>query len=164
MEERLKQLRKVLGGDKALSQSKFAKMLGLSQSTIGDIESGRAKLTPRNFSIICEKFNVNPDWLEKGVGEMFMPAPQKTFLDLLAEEKGLNAREVALIQSIIDLPADVRGAVIDWALDLARCIGDENPKEKELRQIEEEQRKLDKRRQELLDGKSFGEESSSKVG
>lgn len=163
MEERLKQLRKVLGGDKALSQAKFAKILGLSQSTIGDIESGRAKLTPRNISIICEKFNVNPDWLNEGKGEIFMPAPKKTFLDLLAEEKGLNAREKALIQSIIDLPADVRGAVIDWALDLAGLV-DETPEERELRKLEEEQRRLDKRRQELLGNRSFGEESSSEVG
>lgn len=163
MIERLKKLRSVLGVGKPLSQAKFAKMLGLSQSTIGDIESGRATLTARNISIICDKFNVNPEWLREGKGEMFKPQEEKNFLDLLVEEKGLDAREKALIQSIIDLPASVRSAVIDWALDLAKRVGEESPVEKELRQIEVQQRELEKRRQELMSG-ALAEESSTEAG
>ena len=67
-------------------------------------------------------FNVNPQWLETGEGEMFLQSADKDFLDRLAEEKGLNPDEKALIGSIIDLPHEARKAVIDWAEKLVAAI------------------------------------------
>ena len=61
-------------------------------------------ITNRNFETICRVFNVNPKWLESGENPMFVPSSDKDFLDRLAEEKGLNDMEKALIGSIIDLP------------------------------------------------------------
>ncbi|MFG6325594.1 MAG: helix-turn-helix domain-containing protein [Lachnospiraceae bacterium] len=68
MHERLKMLRKVLN----LTQQKFATILGLKQNTISSYEMGRA--TPSNIIIssICQKFNVNENWLRDGIGEMFI--------------------------------------------------------------------------------------------
>ena len=134
MQNRLKQLRKVLN----LSQAKFAEKIGLGQRAIASIELGSAKLTDRNFDAICNVFNVNPEWLRSGVGEMFNASVEKSFLDKLAEEKGLDARGKALIQSIIDLPASVREGVIDWALNLAREL---NAKTTE-QQLQDEEQKL----------------------
>ena len=134
MLNRLKQLRKALG----LSQDQFGFKIGIGQNAVARIENGKSNLTNRNFDAICLVFNVNPEWLRTGVGEMFNAPAEKTFLDKLAEEKGLDARGKALIQSIIDLPASVREGVIDWALNLAREL---NAKTTE-QQLQDEEQKL----------------------
>ena len=123
MTTRLKQLREVL----KLSQAKFAEKIGLTQGTWGAVEIGKNKLTERNFEIICHTFNVNPEWLRNGVGEMFNTPSPKNFLDNLTDEKHLDAREKALIKSLIELPDNVREGVIDWALNLAKEINSKSP-------------------------------------
>lgn len=103
-----------------LNQTEFGAEIGLGQHAISHIEKGNNRLLPRNAELICQKFNVNPQWLETGEGEMYNPAPKKNsdFLDLLAKEKGLTDEEKALIGSIIDLPPEARKAVIAWAMGL----------------------------------------------
>ena len=70
MNERLKQLRKAL----KLYQGDFAKQIGLTQTSLSVIESGRNPLTDRNIKLICSTFNVNERWLRDGEGEMFAAA------------------------------------------------------------------------------------------
>ena len=111
--ERVKELRNEL----KLSQAVFGKKIGVSQRQVAHIELG-GNITERNFESICRVFNVNPQWLESGEYPMFVPSPEKDFLDRLAEEKGLNPMEKALIGSIIDLPRSAREAVIDWAFNM----------------------------------------------
>ena len=133
--ERVKELRTFL----KLSQAAFGKKIKITQRAIGHIESGETVLSPRNFELICRIFNVNPRWLETGEGEMFNPPPEKSFLDLLAEEKGLNVEEKALIASIIDLPKAAREAVIDWAFKLVIAVEaqtSEAKKESRIRELE----------------------------
>ena len=153
MLNRLKQLRKVLN----FSQAKFAEKIGLKQGTLGDIETGKNNLTDRNFDTICRVFNVNPEWLRSGVGEMFNVPAEKDLLDKLAEEKGLDARDMVLIQSIIDLPASVREGVIDWALNLARELNAQHstPLEKEVQRLKVENTALKKYLAEVTQGKFF---------
>ena len=91
----------------------------ITQQTLGGIENG-GNLTERNFNLICEKFNVNSEWLKNGTGEMFNPPKEKDFIEQLAQEKNLSPREKALIESIIELPCEVRENVIDWALNLTK--------------------------------------------
>ncbi len=68
MEERLKELRKVLG----LNQSEFADKLNLGQSTWAMIEVGKRALNDRHILLICSIFNVNETWLRTGEGDMFV--------------------------------------------------------------------------------------------
>ncbi|MCD8147990.1 MAG: helix-turn-helix domain-containing protein [Clostridiales bacterium] len=67
--ERLKLVRKQTG----LSQSSFAKKLGLRQSTISAIERGVRPLSQRYAKIICSTFDINEHWLYTGDGEMLIP-------------------------------------------------------------------------------------------
>lgn len=60
---RVRQLRKHLD----LSQTEFAMELGTTNENISRIESGLGNLLKR----ICEKYQVNEDWLKNGNGEMF---------------------------------------------------------------------------------------------
>lgn len=82
MNERLKNLRKTLN----LTQKEFGEKIGVTNFTISDIEKGKLSLTERNQNLICEKFNVNKEWLENGTGEMFLPTlPVDEFSQILSE-------------------------------------------------------------------------------
>lgn len=82
MNKRLKELRIKLG----MSQAEFGEVIGISNFAISSIERGERNLTERNLSLICEKLNVNRDWLENGIGEMFTKdLPMDEFTALLAD-------------------------------------------------------------------------------
>ncbi|KGM96156.1 helix-turn-helix transcriptional regulator (plasmid) [Clostridium botulinum] len=72
MNERIKELRKLKG----LNQSAFAKSLGLSQNHISSIEKGVRGLTTRTINDICRIYNVNPNWLINGTGDIFIDTTQ----------------------------------------------------------------------------------------
>ena len=68
MNERIKELRKALG----LSREEFANKLGLkSRGKIENIELGRTNPDEPFLDLICATFNLNPEWLRTGDGEMF---------------------------------------------------------------------------------------------
>lgn len=161
--ERVKELRNEL----RLSQAAFGKEIGVSQRQVAHIELG-GNITDRNFESICRNFNVNPKWLESGEYPMFVPSSDKDFLDQLAEEKGLNDMEKALIGSIIDLPRPAREAVIDWAFKLIIQIEaqmSDEEKENRIAELEksiaEQQKELDKLKGETS---SYAEDTSTGVG
>lgn len=66
VKSRLKDLRNKLG----LSQKDFGTMIHLSQDHISSLENGRRNITDRTINDICDKFNVNEEWLRHGKGEM----------------------------------------------------------------------------------------------
>lgn len=115
---RLKLLRKEMG----MNQSEFGAAIGLKQRTISEIESGSANLTERNFNAICEKFNVNPNWLRNGEGEIFLPDTVETYIDKVVAKKNLSAEDKALIKSMIELPPEARKAFVDWAEKLVEEV------------------------------------------
>lgn len=63
--ERLKQAREKAG----LTQPELAKKAGVSQGTIGNVESGLRK-RPRELLAIAEALNVSPKWLETGIEQV----------------------------------------------------------------------------------------------
>lgn len=73
--ERLKQTREHLG----MSQGDLAKAAGVSQGTIGNVESGIRK-APRELLAIAKALGVPPEWLKDGKG------PQKLDSGELTEE------------------------------------------------------------------------------
>lgn len=68
MNERIKELRKSLG----LTLDKFGTNLGVTKTAISRIEKGERNVTDQMFLSICREYNVNPTWLEKGTGSMFL--------------------------------------------------------------------------------------------
>lgn len=82
MNNRFKEIRKKLN----MTQKEMGKILGILNTTVSDIEKGNAILTERNQNLLCEKLNVNKEWLETGIGEMFLPMlPVDEFTQLLSE-------------------------------------------------------------------------------
>lgn len=119
MVDRLKELRKEL----ELSQAAFGEKIGVKQSTIGDIESGKNKLSDRNIAAICRVFNVNEEWLRNGEGEMFKK-PQDG-LAKLQEEYDLNDGDMAIIKSFLELPPEMRQMVLEFGKNLARNMAEQ---------------------------------------
>lgn len=66
--ERIKLLRKTL----KLSQTDFGKNLGVSRDVINNIDRSTVEPKPLLLEHICSVYNVNPDWLMHGTGEMFL--------------------------------------------------------------------------------------------
>ncbi|MFR9504284.1 MAG: XRE family transcriptional regulator [Rikenellaceae bacterium] len=64
---RLRLLRKEL----KMTQEQLAHHLGVGKAALSMIETGKASLSSRNRNILIQEFNVNPDWLESGEGNMF---------------------------------------------------------------------------------------------
>ncbi len=67
MHNRLRDVRKAL----KMSQAKFAKELGLTQTSLSMIEGGKTKLTEKNIKLLLATFNINGNWFQTGVGTMF---------------------------------------------------------------------------------------------
>lgn len=62
MRNRIKEIRQ----DNNLTQQEFADRLGIKRGTIANYELGRNEPIDAVVTLICEKFNVNEDWLRYG--------------------------------------------------------------------------------------------------
>lgn len=80
--ERIKELRQALG----LTLEKFGEPLGVTRSSISHLEKGTRQLTNQLSTAIIRVYNVNPEWLENGIGEMFTTKDRdQQFYDAVAE-------------------------------------------------------------------------------
>ena len=109
MNMRLKELRKYLG----LSQRAFAEKLGITDSGLSNLESGKRNLTEQMIISICREFNVNRAWLVEGVGDMFTNLPE-TILDELALQFDLSQEEKTLVADFCGLPKEQREVVMHF--------------------------------------------------
>ena len=77
--DRMIQLRK----HSRLSQTDFAKSIGLSRTAITNIEGGSGNFKIENYLKLNEVYNVSLDWLILGIGSMFIDT--RTDEELTAE-------------------------------------------------------------------------------
>lgn len=73
MNERIKAVRKAMG----LTQQAMADALNLKRNTIGAYEVGVITPSDRTIADICQKYNVDENWLRTGEGDMFMPCNRR---------------------------------------------------------------------------------------
>lgn len=99
--------------DLGYNQSRFAEKLNLDRSTISMCESGKRSFSKRTISDICEKFNVNPVWLETGEGEPYNDTADSTLL-LLRAEYELDDMDVKLIEGYLSLSPIERQVFKDY--------------------------------------------------
>ena len=102
LHERLEKLIKILG----IRKGDFAERIGFSQSYISMI-LGQTKKNPsgRFYEAISREFQVNPDWLRFGAGNMFtMPESHLSPIDsdLLHKYKSLPLSEQRIPDEKID--------------------------------------------------------------
>lgn len=107
MKERLKEIRKSNPNGK--TQETFANYLGISKENISSYESGRRNPSDSFIKLVCEKCNVNEDWLRTGNGEMFMPETKdeqisKMLANVMKSEDGNFKKK--LISALAQLDKD----------------------------------------------------------
>ena len=68
MNNRLKELRYKLN----LSADDMGAFIGVSHASISDWENGKRPIPASKQKLLCEVYNVNPEWLETGRGDMFL--------------------------------------------------------------------------------------------
>lgn len=54
-----------------MTQEQLAQHFGIGKAALSMVETGKASLSSRNRNILVQEFNVNPEWLDEGRGEMF---------------------------------------------------------------------------------------------
>lgn len=67
MNERIRLIRKNL----RLTQTEFGKQIGCSQTAVAKYESGMVVPDQPIRLLICQKYNINPTWLETGEGKPY---------------------------------------------------------------------------------------------
>lgn len=101
MNNRIKEIRTSQG----LSQAKFGEKLGLSQNYIWLIERGDRTPSNRTIYDICQKFDVNAEWLKNGTGEMFREKTKKEAIagimaDVLNDDTSYKARLINALAAL----------------------------------------------------------------
>lgn len=111
--ERIRELRKTL----KMTMEQFGEKIGVTKSTISNIENGNRNATEHMVKSICREFNVDYIWLTTGGGEMFVDTDddfieridrimvgeddaRKNFFKALLEA---SDEDIAAFQRIIDL-------------------------------------------------------------
>lgn len=75
MNERIRDLRKALN----LTMEQFGTRIGVSKSTISNIENGNRDATEHMVKSICREFGADYMWLTSGEGEMFVESDDDFF-------------------------------------------------------------------------------------
>lgn len=109
MNNRLKLLRETLN----LSQDAFGDKIGITRSSISNIEKGTRNPSEQTLKSICREFNVNYMWLMEGVGDMFSDLPE-TIFEELAEEHDLDDLDKKILRSYLALPHDKRMIIKEY--------------------------------------------------
>lgn len=95
-----------------LTLEEFSKRINLSRSNLGNIETGKIKLTDRVKNDICREFNVNRDWLCTGKGEP-ISINQKDIINILKTELNLNDDKCEIIQHFLNLTEVQQTSIIN---------------------------------------------------
>ena len=65
--ERIKQVRL----DQHMNQTEFAKEIAVSTTTVCQLEGGKYNISRTTKKVLCDRFKINPEWLDTGEGEMY---------------------------------------------------------------------------------------------
>ena len=97
MKDRIKQIRKSFS-DNGKTQEKFADFLGISKSNLASYETGRRMPTDAVIGLICQKCNINEEWLRNGTGEMhqYIDTDDYSEISTLIGEKDYKAKQAII--------------------------------------------------------------------
>ncbi len=109
--KRLKYLRKDI---LKLNQVDFAKNIHISQPQYSLLEKSLRVLTDRTFSDICREYNVNPNWLRFGDGDLFKTSSFDFY--------SLSEREQVFLVAYSNIPEKDRLAMFDFFESISHNI------------------------------------------
>ena len=90
-----------------LKQVEFAKRVGLDQSYVSQLSSGKRVPSDRTISDICREFGISEEWLRTGEGEMYKPKSRNQilaefFADVLDAKDGDPVREYCTVLASLE--------------------------------------------------------------
>ena len=115
--ERIRWIRQDLG----LSQTAFAKKLGMTQTGLSGMEQPGTRVAEKTIRLISSAFNVSFTWLSSGEGKPYL-SPAPLGLDQLISERGLGQRELVFLRAFCEMPEQQRTAVLDFVQEVARKL------------------------------------------
>jgi transcriptional regulator with XRE-family HTH domain len=103
--------------DNHLTTRVFADMIGVTSSSVSKLTSGVNKPSERTIRLICDKFNLNREWLETGEGEKFKQADDSliTKFGSLMATGSENKKE--LVRMILDMPDELFDAFYEYMVN-----------------------------------------------
>lgn len=110
MNKRIKELRQTLN----LSQDEFAQAIGLSKSGISALESGTRKVNGKHIRMLEITYNVNPQWILTGEGDIFKPV-EDTPIAAIKDQYHLSAKACAVLNNFLKLSPSEQDTFIDLA-------------------------------------------------
>ena len=130
---RLLELRKALD----LTRAAFGEPVGVSDSVIKNIEYEKTEPKPLLIQQICKTYNVNPEWLEAGEGEMFAPRTEDEELAQIFGElfgPDVDPRIRRSVRTIVNALKSVPPEAIPLIRDFAQQIADDLAEQTEKRE------------------------------
>lgn len=92
----------------------FGNKIGISDSAVARLESGKNNPSEQTVRAICKEFNVSREWLETGKGPMHESIKENEFC---ADNKLIHLdkeNKVKLFRIISDMPDDLIDAMIKY--------------------------------------------------
>lgn len=121
--ERIFVIRKELG----LTLEKFGERLGVTKVAISNIEKGNRSVTDQMFTSICREFDVRPEWLRNGEGEMFLEPSRNELIasyigEILKTENEQNELAVRLIETLAKANSETLDVIYRFCADWIRSV------------------------------------------
>lgn len=107
--ERIREVRKSL----KMTMDQFGERIGVTKSTISNIENGNRNATEHMIKSICREFEVNEEWLRTGTGD--------TFKEMTADEQAYNR-----FGYIMENASPAKKAVLSMLLELVYSAPDDS--------------------------------------
>ena len=102
------------------ARSKFGLKVGKSEDAIYNLERGRASVSKEFIELVCNVFNINPSWLNDGVGEMYNISSAVTDITNTLD-KILDSEE---LYDIVNKLINLNDEKIKILSDLVRVLSD----------------------------------------
>ncbi len=93
MNQRLKQVRRALN----MTQTEFARHLGITQNAYSMIENSVRPLLGKYIKLVAMTFNVNEHWLYTGEGDMFFAASNEKELIRIFQQLDIEKQQHLLL-------------------------------------------------------------------
>ena len=109
------------------SQEAFAKEVGLTKNYISLVENGKRTFAERTLKDICRKFDVREEWLQSGVGEMFierLPEDEYTRAALMLKKDN----DKSAMQAVVEywkLSPQSKAAIKEYIMNIASKLKEE---------------------------------------
>lgn len=120
LKERIKIIRKNSGK----TQEQFGKEIGVSKMSVTYYESGTRTPDQSKLKLMCEKFNINEEWLLTGEGDMHAPLTREAEIAQIAADLFKNREEYPYIVDVVKLLQKMDKSQWDVLFNVARQLTD----------------------------------------